>query len=149
MFQSVPCPGKLIAKAIRFASGDQIGDSTRTCASEAADRHMASETALYMDTYYRKTAARWLRTSHASVGPPRSVERRVAALEARLRAGARPLGRWCAETGAAGFTKATVQAYRVALETSGLAASSINVRLSAIRKLAARKRPTTGCWRPS
>ena len=45
--------------------------------------------------------------------------------------------RWCAETGAAGFTKATVQAYRAALEAAGMAASSINVRLSAIRKLAA------------
>lgn len=45
--------------------------------------------------------------------------------------------RWCSETGASGFTKATVQAYRSALEASGLAASSINVRLSAIRKLAA------------
>jgi integrase len=44
--------------------------------------------------------------------------------------------RWRAETGAAGFTKATVQAYRSALEAAGLAASSINVRLSAIRKLA-------------
>lgn len=43
---------------------------------------------------------------------------------------------WCAQTGAAGFTKATVQAYRSALEAAGLAASSINVRLSAIRKLA-------------
>jgi len=45
--------------------------------------------------------------------------------------------RWCAATGAAGFTKATAQAYRAALEAAGLAASSINVRLSAIRKLAA------------
>src|SRR5947207_12687691 len=53
--------------------------------------------------------------------------------------------RWCAETGGAQrapqreprFTKATVQAYRAALESTGLAASSINVRLSAIRKLAA------------
>jgi Phage integrase, N-terminal SAM-like domain len=44
--------------------------------------------------------------------------------------------RWCAENGAAGFTKATVQAYRTSLESAGLAASSINVRLSAIRKLA-------------
>lgn len=48
---------------------------------------------------------------------------------------------WCAQTGVtrgyAGFTKATVQAYRSALEAAGLAASSINVRLSAIRKLAA------------
>lgn len=44
--------------------------------------------------------------------------------------------RWCVETGAAGFTKATVQAYRAALESVGLAASSINVHLSAIRKLA-------------
>jgi site-specific recombinase XerD len=45
--------------------------------------------------------------------------------------------RWCAQTGAAGFTKATVQVYRSALEAAGLAASSINVRLSAVRKLAA------------
>jgi site-specific recombinase XerD len=49
--------------------------------------------------------------------------------------------RWCAETGGPGghaeFTKATVQAYRSALEAAGLAASSINVRLSAIRRLAA------------
>ena len=34
------------------------------------------------------------------------------------------------------FTKATVQKYRTELETKGLAASSINVRLSAIRRLA-------------
>jgi len=45
--------------------------------------------------------------------------------------------RWCGETGTAGFTKATVQAYRAALESAGLAASSINVRLSAVKKLAA------------
>jgi integrase len=45
--------------------------------------------------------------------------------------------RWCAVTGAGGFTKATMQAYRVALETAGLGAASINVRLSALRKLAA------------
>jgi integrase/recombinase XerD len=45
--------------------------------------------------------------------------------------------RWCAESGAAGFTRATVQAYRAALEAAGLSASSINVRLSAIRKLSA------------
>jgi site-specific recombinase XerD len=44
---------------------------------------------------------------------------------------------WCVETQAPGFTKATVQAYRTALEASSLAASSINVRLSAIKKLAA------------
>src|SRR5215831_14586265 len=34
------------------------------------------------------------------------------------------------------FNKATVQRYRSELETKGLAASSINVRLSAIRRLA-------------
>jgi integrase len=45
--------------------------------------------------------------------------------------------RWCAETNAAGFTKATVQAYRTTLEAASLAASSINIRLSALRKLAA------------
>jgi hypothetical protein len=44
---------------------------------------------------------------------------------------------WARETGVDGFTKATVQAWRTALEAAGLAASSINVRLSAIRKLAA------------
>jgi integrase len=45
--------------------------------------------------------------------------------------------RWCTETQAGGFHKATVQAYRVALEAADLAPSSINVRLSAIKKLAA------------
>lgn len=48
--------------------------------------------------------------------------------------------RWCAENGGpgghAGFTKATVQAYRTALESTALAAASINVRLSAVKKLA-------------
>ncbi|MBV9745857.1 MAG: tyrosine-type recombinase/integrase [Acidobacteriia bacterium] len=45
--------------------------------------------------------------------------------------------RWRVESGAIGFSKATVQAWKAALEASGLAASSINVRLSALRKLAA------------
>src|SRR5215475_14021033 len=45
--------------------------------------------------------------------------------------------RWCEESGAGGFTRATVQAYRASLEAGGLAASSINVKLSALRKLAA------------
>ena len=44
--------------------------------------------------------------------------------------------RWGVRTEVAGFSKATVQAYRAALEASGLAASSINVRMSALRKLA-------------
>jgi site-specific recombinase XerD len=44
---------------------------------------------------------------------------------------------WCADTGAAGFTKATVQAYRAALEAAGRSPSSINVQLSALRKLTA------------
>ena len=35
-----------------------------------------------------------------------------------------------------GFTKATVCAWRVALETRGLGAVSINVRITAVRKLA-------------
>ena len=38
---------------------------------------------------------------------------------------------------ATGFTKATVQAYRANLSALGLAASTINVRMSAIRRLAA------------
>jgi site-specific recombinase XerD len=44
---------------------------------------------------------------------------------------------WCGANAADGFNKATVQRYRAALEERGLAPSSINVRLSAIRKLAA------------
>jgi len=43
---------------------------------------------------------------------------------------------WCGAQASAEFNKATVQRYRAALETRGLAPSSINVRLSAIRKLA-------------
>jgi integrase len=43
---------------------------------------------------------------------------------------------WSRENGAAGFTKATVQAYRASLEARGLAPSSVNVELSALRKLA-------------
>jgi site-specific recombinase XerD len=44
---------------------------------------------------------------------------------------------WCGAHDSPGFHKATVQRYRAALEGRGLAPSSINVRLSAIRKLAA------------
>jgi site-specific recombinase XerD len=45
---------------------------------------------------------------------------------------------WCATQGlAAGFTKATVQRYARELESQGLAASTINVRLTAVRRLAA------------
>jgi site-specific recombinase XerD len=43
---------------------------------------------------------------------------------------------WCAANGTSRFHKATVQQYRAALEAQGLAPSSINVALSAIRKLA-------------
>jgi len=43
---------------------------------------------------------------------------------------------WGIRTGAPGFSRAAVQAYRVSLEEAGLAASTINVRLSALRKLA-------------
>jgi integrase len=44
--------------------------------------------------------------------------------------------RWRSESGAPAFHKATVQAWRAALEAAGLAASSINVRLAAVKKLA-------------
>ena len=44
--------------------------------------------------------------------------------------------RWCGEEVAAGFTKATVNAYRADLEARRLSSSTINQRLSAIRKLA-------------
>ena len=43
---------------------------------------------------------------------------------------------WHSTAGVAGFTRANVQAYRSYLEAQGLAASSINVYLSAVRKLA-------------
>jgi site-specific recombinase XerD len=43
---------------------------------------------------------------------------------------------WYTTNEATGFSKATVQRYRAALEEGGLAPSTINVRLSAIRKLA-------------
>ena len=42
---------------------------------------------------------------------------------------------WCALQSPNGFDKASVQRYRVSLEAAGLSPSTINVRLSAIRKL--------------
>src|SRR6202795_2769102 len=44
---------------------------------------------------------------------------------------------WFQQAPRAGFTKATVSAWRVSLEARGLGSSSIIVRMSAIRKLAA------------
>jgi site-specific recombinase XerD len=44
---------------------------------------------------------------------------------------------WCRLAGAAGFSRAVVQQYRSELLSRQLAASSINIRLCAIRKLAA------------
>ena len=44
---------------------------------------------------------------------------------------------WYERQGAPGLTKATVQQYRAELEISGLSPSTINVRIAAIRKLAA------------
>jgi site-specific recombinase XerD len=44
---------------------------------------------------------------------------------------------WWESAGRPVFSRATVQAYRVALEARGLAAASVNQKLSAIRKLAA------------
>src|SRR5713226_9277477 len=43
---------------------------------------------------------------------------------------------WFQEAPRAGFTKATVSAWRVSLEVRGLGSSSIIIRMSAIRKLA-------------
>src|SRR6516164_3143468 len=43
---------------------------------------------------------------------------------------------WYAQEPRPGFTKATVAAWRVALEARGLGAVSINVRITAVRKLA-------------
>ena len=47
-----------------------------------------------------------------------------------------------------GFTKATVNAWRAALEARGLGSVSINVRIMAVRKLAV-GRLTAGCWHQS
>ena len=44
--------------------------------------------------------------------------------------------RWWAEQGSPLFSRAVVQAHRAALESRGLAPSTINQRLSAIKKLA-------------
>src|SRR5215813_11063974 len=44
---------------------------------------------------------------------------------------------WYAQEPRPGFTKATVAVWRVALEARGLGAVSINVRITAVRKLAA------------
>ena len=43
---------------------------------------------------------------------------------------------WCGTERAPAFSKATVQRYRAKLESDGLAPASINIQLSAIRKLA-------------
>src|SRR5215469_8033947 len=43
---------------------------------------------------------------------------------------------WCGQEPRTGFTKAIVAAWRVALEARGLGAVSINVRITAVRKLA-------------
>jgi hypothetical protein len=43
---------------------------------------------------------------------------------------------WYGQVPRAGFTEATVSAWRVALEARGLGAVSINVRITAVRKLA-------------
>ena len=44
---------------------------------------------------------------------------------------------WFRQEPRPGFSKATVHAWRVSLQTRGLGSSSISIRLSAIRKLAA------------
>jgi site-specific recombinase XerC len=44
---------------------------------------------------------------------------------------------WYGQEPRPGFTKATVSAWRVALEARGLGSVSINVRITAVRKLAA------------
>src|SRR3954454_24701853 len=43
---------------------------------------------------------------------------------------------WCSHHPGNGFTKATANAYRAALEARGLSPSTVNLRLSDIRKLA-------------
>src|SRR5437763_9924756 len=43
---------------------------------------------------------------------------------------------WCGREHRPGFNKATVSAWRIALEARGLGSVSINVRITAVRKLA-------------
>jgi integrase/recombinase XerD len=44
---------------------------------------------------------------------------------------------WCQTSGSASFSRAAVQAYRAALEKRNLSAASVQVQISAIRRLAA------------
>jgi site-specific recombinase XerC len=53
---------------------------------------------------------------------------------------------WARQSAPEGFTKASVQRYRAHLEASGLAAATVNLRLSAVRRLAA-EAADTACWR--
>lgn len=55
---------------------------------------------------------------------------------------------WFQKAPRPGFTKATVSAWRVSLEDRKLGSSSIIIRMSAIRKLAA-EAADMDCWRPS
>ena len=55
---------------------------------------------------------------------------------------------WFRQMPRPGFTKATVSAWRVSLEERRLGSSSIIIRISAIRKLAAGPQ-TADCWRRS
>lgn len=81
--------------------------------------------------------------------PPDAAFDRLAALEQLVvdavpspktktlyRAAVREFLAWYADEQPGAFSKAVVQRYRSALEARGLAASSVNVRLAAIRKLA-------------
>src|ERR1700755_3535115 len=54
---------------------------------------------------------------------------------------------WYLQEPRAGFTKATVSAWRVALEARGLGPVSINVRITAVRKLAV-EAADNGLWAP-
>ncbi len=53
---------------------------------------------------------------------------------------------WYSQEPRPGFTKATVSAWRVALEARGLGSVSINVRITAVRKPWRSRPPTTACW---
>jgi hypothetical protein len=75
-------------------------------------------------------AAKWRRLKPLvldSVSPP--ITRRVYSL------GRDGFFEWYGREPRAGFTKAMVSAWRVALEARGLGAVSINVRITAVRKL--------------
>ena len=73
----------------------------------------------------------------AEVEDARARQRLLADYETGVQHGADEFMGWFQQAPRPGFTKATVSAWRVSLEDRRLGSSSIIIRMSAIRKLAA------------